>query len=293
MINYTLPGLTEFLDIDLFFADMFDAHPDMFHEGIRIDSIYGGFAGSRICGGRNNIGRPLDLDMVRKLVRRYNDMGIGCNGTFTNQFATRQMLEESEYDRGILQILGESGLNGAIVYSDDVYGYIEDHGLNLKLIGSTTLGLNTVEATDAALQKYDRAVLDYNFTKDESFISSLCAPEKLEVMVNEYCTLNCPYRNEHYATVSRDQLAGRRSGFQCRHEPAPQAYGFLNGLINGDVFLRNEQVRHYNEDLGVGYFKIVGRELARYDIVDSYLYYLIQPDCWYEVRDFLIHHNYL
>ena len=43
----------------------------------------------------------------------------------------------------------------------------------------------------------------------------------------------------------------------------------------------------------VGSFKIVGRGLSRYDVIDSYLYYLVKPEHWYEVRDYLIHRSYL
>ena len=59
------------------------------------------------------------------------------------------------------------------------------------------------------------------------------------------------------------------------------------------MFLKNDQIHHYANDLGVGSFKIVGRGLSRYDVIDSYLYYLVKPEHWYEVRDYLIHRNYL
>lgn len=120
-------------------------------------------------------------------------------------------------------------------------------------------------------------VLNYNLTHDEQAISSIDHPEKLEVMANEYCTLGCPYRTEHYRATSESQIKGVPCAFECKHKPAPQAWGFLNGLIEGDVFLKNDQIRHYANDLGVGSFKIVGRGLSRYDVIDSYLYYLVKP----------------
>ena len=136
-------------------------------------------------------------------------------------------------------------------------------------------------------------VLNYNLTHDEQVISSIDHPEKLEVMANEYCTLGCPYRTEHYRATSESQIKGVPCAFECKHKPAPQVWGFLNGLIEGDVFLKNDQIRHYANDLGVGSFKIVGRGLSRYDVIDSYLYYLVKPEHWYEVRDYLIHRSYL
>lgn len=292
MIKYTIPGMTEFADICLLFASLSRSKPDMFFEDIAVESVYGGFPGSRMCGGRNNLGAQMPAEQVTSIVERYNNAGVGCNVTFTNQHATVEDLSLGLYDRMILDALAAGENNGVVVYQDCLARWIREHYPALKLIASATKELLTVAETCALSSLYDRAVLNYNLTHDDDALASAAEPSFLEVMVNEYCTLGCPYRKAHYADVSLCQYEGRQSRFKCMHDPAPQAYGFMQGLADGDVFLKNRQVRELAAK-GCEHFKIVGRGLERYDLVDALLYYLVQPDCWYEVRDFLIHHNYL
>ena len=292
MIKYTIPGMTEFPDICLLFAQLAQQKPDMFFPDVVIESVYGGFPGSKLCGGRNNLGKQMSAEQLLSIVRRYNDAGIVCNVTFTNQHATPEELSLSLYDRAILDVLATGEGNGVIVFRDDLAAWLREYYPNLTLVASTTKELPTVHQTEQLAGLYDRAVLNYNLTHEFDQLATVRDASFLEIMVNEYCTLGCPYRKAHYADVSRCQHAGRRSSFVCMHEPSPQAHGFLQGLVDGDVFLKNKQVRALGE-AGFDHFKIVGRGLERYDVVDALLYYLVQPDCWYEIRDFLIRHNYL
>ncbi|MDO4290006.1 MAG: hypothetical protein Q4C41_02095 [Eggerthellaceae bacterium] len=298
MVSYTLPGMTEFSELNLLFLSFYRDARDIFFDDVEIESVYGGFPGSPLCGGRNNIGDPVWLSDVEKCLARYRDLGTACNVTFTNQFATADVIECDTYGQGILDMLDtvspEPNLaNGVILFSDAMNDFVRSAHPRLRRISSTTKQLESIEATNREINAFDRVVLNYNFTHDEQAISAIDHREKLEVMVNEYCTLGCPFRLDHYRATSECQLKGVPCDFRCRHKPAPQVWGFLNGLIEGDVFLKNDQVRHYANDLGVGSFKIVGRGLSRYDVIDSYLYYLIKPEHWYEVRDYLIHRDYL
>lgn len=298
MVSYTLPGMTEFPDLNLLFLSFYRDARDIFFDDVAIESVYGGFPGSPLCGGRNNLGEAISLGDVEKCLARYRNLGVACNVTFTNQLATSAAIERDAYGKRILSLLDEQSLdgdlpNGVILYTDAMDEYARSTHPRLRRISSTTKQLPSVEATNREIDEFDRVVLNYNLTHDEQAISSIDHPEKLEVMANEYCTLGCPYRTEHYRATSESQIKGVPCAFECKHKPAPQAWGFLNGLIEGDVFLKNDQIRHYANDLGVGSFKIVGRGLSRYDVIDSYLYYLVKPGHWYEVRDYLIHRSYL
>ncbi|MBE6472665.1 MAG: hypothetical protein E7Z99_03670 [Coriobacteriaceae bacterium] len=290
--RYTLPGLMEFSTINLFLIEAARAHEGLLFDDVEIESVYGGFPGIKLGGGRNNAGAEAPLDAVERLVGRYNELGVACNVTFSNQFATGASLRECAYDRQVLAVLAAGEGNGVIVWSDELARAVRDEFPELKIIASTTKALVSAEDVEDACECYDRVVLDYSLTKDEAFIKGLRHPERIEVMVNEYCTPGCPFRAEHYREVSRAQLESRQAEFPCRHEPGPQAYGFLQGLLGGDVFLRNDDVRRYREKLGVTSFKVVGRGLDRYDIADSYLYYLVQPDCWYDIRDALVRNGF-
>ena len=264
----------------------------MFFDDVIVESVYGSFPGSRLSGGRNNAGEAWPIEFVRARIERYNSLGVGCNVTFSNQFVDGDSLEENPFDKEILESLACGSGNGVILYSDELARSIRATFPSLVLIASTTKGLRTVEETDDACGIYHRVVLDYNHSKDEAFFAGLSHPQKAEVMVNEYCTLGCAYRDDHYRAVSEAQLRGEEADFPCHNAMVPQAYGFLNGLVEGDVFLRNADIRRYHDKFSIGSFKIVGRGLSRYDVVDSYLYYLIKPEFWYEIRDFMIHHDF-
>lgn len=292
-IRYTIPGMTEFPDICLLFCGLWRKQPDMFFPDVAIESVYGGFPGSRLGGGRNNAGPQMDAAQVSEMIGRYNELGIGCNATFTSQHASCAELAEGGYERMLLEALAAGQGNGAILWSDELAACVRRDFPSLALVASTTKELPDVAQTEALLGLYDRAVLEYNIVHDPAELARITRPEGLEIMVNEYCTLHCPHRREHYADVSLCQHEGRVSSFACRHDPAPQAYGFMQGLADGEVFLKNAEVRAIAKERGVEHFKIVGRGLERYDVVDALLYYLVQPDCWYEVRDFLVRHHYL
>ncbi|WP_146007925.1 hypothetical protein [Raoultibacter massiliensis] len=295
MKKVTLPGMTEFSEINLLFLSFYRDARDIFFDDVAIESVYGGFSGSRWCGGRNNFGPLSDIGKIRNLISMYNELGVGCNATFTNQYVDAAAIEDDAYSRQIAEALAASSpvRNGVIIFSNEVNAYVKSNHPQLIRVSSTTKEIESKEAIEQELAGFDRVVLSYNLTKDEGFIRELSRPDKIEVMVNEYCMLRCPFRKVHYSKTSEDQVKGRPSGFTCKHEASPQAYGFLQGLLYGDAFLRNEDASRYSKDLNIEHFKIVGRGLARYDIVDSYLYYLVKPEHWYEVRDYLIHRNYL
>ena len=52
MVSYTLPGMTEFPDLNLLFLSFYRDARDIFFDDVAIESVYGGFPGSPLCGGK-------------------------------------------------------------------------------------------------------------------------------------------------------------------------------------------------------------------------------------------------
>ncbi len=293
MISMTIPGLTEFFELNDLILRIQQHHPEMLREGVRVESVYGGVAHAKFCGGRVN--EPArSTRSLAEIVRSCNERGVACNVTFTNQFIDERALREGSFSIDVLRLLDEMSSdavrNGVILYADCLDEYVRREFPALTRILSTTRAVAGGEELDRALERFDRVVLDYNATKDEMTLAALCRPEGLEVMANEYCTPHCPQRADHYRCISLDNIRGMNTPYTCAFANAkpPQAWGFFNGLINGSVFLRNEDICAYAERYGVVHFKIVGRGLALYDVIDSYLYYLIEPQYWNEVRDAIV-----
>ena len=86
MVSYTLPGMTEFPDLNLLFLSFYRDARDIFFDDIAIESVYGGFPGSPLCGGRNNLGEAISHGDVE--IRAIRNLGVACSVTFTNQLAT-------------------------------------------------------------------------------------------------------------------------------------------------------------------------------------------------------------
>ena len=93
MVSYTLPGMTEFPDLNLLFLSFYRDARDIFFDDVAIESVYVGFPGSPLCGGRNNLGEAISLGDVEKCLARYRNLGVACNVTFTNQLATSAAIE--------------------------------------------------------------------------------------------------------------------------------------------------------------------------------------------------------
>ena len=69
MVSYTLPGMTEFPDLNLLFLSFYRDARDIFFDDVAIESVYGGFPGSPLCGGRNNLGEAISLGDVENALR--------------------------------------------------------------------------------------------------------------------------------------------------------------------------------------------------------------------------------
>ena len=104
MVSYTLPGMTEFPDLNLLFLSFYRDARDIFFDDVAIESVYGGFPGSPLRGGRNNLGEAISLADVEKCLARYRNLGVACNVTFTNQLATADAIERDAYGRRILSL---------------------------------------------------------------------------------------------------------------------------------------------------------------------------------------------
>lgn len=293
MLRYTIPGMTEFPEIVLLMLSFQRDAPELFYDDVKIESVYGGFPSSSFCGGRCNTGPAMPLLDVEAVIDRYNDLGIDCNVTFSNQLLDEAAISGDEYSRQILWLLDNGAGNGAILHSEALDAYVRSEHPSLKRISSTTKCLKDTTAIQKELARFDRVVLDNDIAHDPDALSALRDRDKLEVMVNEYCVLGCPHREEHYRAISENQLAGTADSFACRQKATPQAFGFCFGMMDGEGFFHVHDVNELSERFSIHHFKIVGRGLDRYDLIDSLLYYLIRPGHWYSVRDYLVHRGYV
>lgn len=279
-LNYTLPDFTVYLRMNLFFAQLQRESPDVFVDGVRLTSVYGCFPNCIANGGRAYVGERATPDQMHATFSALNDAGLTARLTFTNMYVDEDVLSDP-YVCSILDA-AESHDVEVILYSDAMDAFLQENH-RFKRILSTTREISDIDTLNAALERFDYVVLNYNLNKDYEFLSQVARPERLEVMVNELCTPGCPFRQQHYEHNSQDQRNGTNtpfrgcdlSGVDYRHsESSPTIY-------------TTGELARLRADFGIRYFKIVGRGVGSQMVVDAYLYYLIKPAYHAAVRRML------
>lgn len=271
MIRYELPDFTANLGLNLFFARLFMTRPSWMQEGVCIDTLYGSFPGCVLNGGRTYLrerATEADIDRTFSILDEY---GIRPRLTFTNMLADEEALRD-EYANLILRKAAAHD-GQVIVYSDLVADYVrKEYGMPIVL--STTREISHADELNAALERFDWVVLNYNLNKDDDILSSIEHPEKLEVMVNEFCMPNCPHRQEHYLHNSRDQRSGTLTPYPCTANKPD----FFRHEAGHPTIFTDDEVRDANARYRIEYFKIVGRGVVFDTLLESLSYYLVKPE---------------
>lgn len=274
MILFALPDFTSMLSYNLMFARMMQTAPELFHDDVKADCIYGCFPDCIMNGGRLTPGERASYEQISRTFDAIEEEGLGIRITFTNMLVRPEHFED-EYANTILR--AARGRNAkVIVWSDELGEYISGR-YNLGLILSTTRELNGAGELNEMLSRYDMAVLEYNHNKDDAFLQQVAFPEKLEVMANELCKPGCKVRQQHYLVVSRNQMEHSSVDFQCpgNYQMPP---GFAILAASSPTILGNEDIRRLHKTYGISHFKLIGRKYDIQFFAESYLYYLVRPE---------------
>lgn len=271
MITYTLPDFTVNLGLNLFFVRLLCEQPDLFRDDVAVGSLYGCFPDCAMNGGRAYLRERPDAAAMERTFAIMAEYGVIPRLTFTNTDVTPAMLADP-YFNAICRAAARYG-GEAIVYDDAAGAYLREcYGMPLVL--STTREVADARTFNELAGTYDTIVLGYNAHKDPAVLAALAAPEKAEIMVNEFCVPNCPHRAEHYRHNSRDQRDGCLRPFPCK-SGRPD---FFDHVPGHPVQFTAEEVAEVHARHGVGSFKIVGRGVAFQTVVEALVYYLIRPE---------------
>ncbi len=268
MIRYTLPDFTSALGLNLFFARLFMERPEIMRPDVRIDSIYGCFPSCPLNGGRAATLERYSREKVRWTFSVLQEYGLKARLTLTNMLAGEKELADP-YSRMILEEAAAAGAE-AIVYSDEVARFVR-RNYGLPLVLSTTREILDADELNRALEQFDYVVLNYNLGKDREFLARVKHRDRLEVMVNEYCRPHCPNRQKHYLHNSADQLSGTLREFPC---PASKP-SFFEHKPGDPVTFTASEVRAAADELGLQWFKIVGRGTGFQANLEALSYYLV------------------
>jgi hypothetical protein len=282
MIRYTLPDFSVGLGRNLFFIQLFDTHPEFFQEGVRIDSVYGCFPSCVANGGRAFVRERYTRAQMEETFSRLAAYGVTIRLTLTNMLLRPQDLED-EYLQTMLAVARNYDTQ-VIVYSDVISDHIREH-FGFKQVLSTTREIDDLATLNAATERYDYVVLNYNRNKDRAFIKDIHDKDRIEVMVNEFCSYQCPHRAQHYLHNSEDQLAQTIRPFKACDLSENE---FIKHEPGHPVLFTADEVRALHDECGIEYYKIVGRGVPQATIIEAYLHYLIKPTYQSAVKHLLL-----
>lgn len=270
-MNFYLPDFSNKFTLNLRICQIFREHPEYFHTGFNIGAIYGSFPGMIWNGGRCLPGH-IDQETIKHILTEFEKLEIPIRFTMTNCFIQQEHLDD-KYCNMILQMAYNSS-NGIIINSPILEDYLRYKYPNFQYISSTTKCERDINKINLACEQYDMVVTDYRDNKDMTFLNTIQYKNKIELLLNAYCSPDCPVRSLHYALLSKDQLHQTIDG-----KVIPGCNGtddFYDSLKFFSV-IKNNELKNYI-DMGFQNFKIEGRLVHLIDVIESYIYYLIKPE---------------
>lgn len=270
-IYFYLPDFYYHSHINLIVHEMMYRYPEFFYKNIEIGAVYGCFPGTIWNGGRVVLG-SCTKDQMKQTIQSYNERGIAIRYTYTNP-----VLEEKHlYDTysNLTMELANDGRNEVLVNSPILEEYIRKNYPEYPVLSSTTKCLTRTEDIEEEVEKdYHLVVLDNSLNNTEKLFE-LPHKRKYELVANSYCRDCCPNRKEHYKVVGQCQLDFTSSTFDsCK---------FINRdfyeVMQDKKFITIEDIFGKYYEAGFRHYKLDGRAFNQYQVVESYMYYLVKPE---------------
>lgn len=292
--RFHIPDFYLHWELNLNLIDMIKQHPEYFYDGVEIASCYGCFGPALWNGGRTVAGRSTN-DRIANTISEFNSRGVPIRYTFTNPTLTPEDMSD-EFCNKICRA-AENGFNEIIVNKDFLEEHVRKNYPKFPLISST---VKQIEDLDTLLKEFEKdyklVVLDYNWNNDFERLAMI--PEELrarcEILINPYCTPHCKRRAAHYIALGESQ----RAVADAPTVPIPGAPNPMQKAIDFNcantelnfyetqkfhTFVGLDSIKKYLE-MGFNNFKIEGRTLAMPNVLESYMYYMVKPECRDEVR---------
>lgn len=282
MLNFYLPDFFYLFKLNFYTIHYMKKNPELFYDNVNVKAVYGAFPPSIWNGGRTMSFDFVERSSIIATIKNFNDIGVALRFTFTNTL----LRPEDVYDAYCNECLklANNGMNEVLVNSPILEEYIRKNYPEYRLISSTTKGIKTIGGLNAELEKYPIVVADYTLNnKPELF--TIPNRDRCEILLNTNCADNCQYRQQHYRFLAKLQLHQEAEPFKCPygrdHVLTLNMYNIMN--INKS-FVKVEDLYGKYVPAGFKEFKIEGRKLNPYEVLEYYVYYLAKPEYRDRVR---------
>ena len=280
---FHLPGLFEYYELYKRFLSLFFSHKEYFYDYVEIGSIYGCNDDCIWNGGRTNIECDTSIDKVIELINKYN---LSARLTLSNLLIEDKHLNAEDSNELVNKFNNTN--NGIIIGSDLLLNYLKNNYKNYYYVSSTTKVIRDYDKVIKELNNddYKYVVLDFRLNHDYAFLNSLTSKQrnKIELLCNECCDINCADRRKCYENVSALNLGLNVAEHRCTGKNGSQGYKFSSAK-NNPSFISNEDIINTYLPIGINQFKIEGRGLGSAIVLEFLLYYLVKPEYELKVRE--------
>lgn len=285
-MKFYLPDFFFKFDLNILITQLWQEHPEYFHDGLEIGAVYGSFPGAIWNGGRLMCGGTV-IQNIENIINQFNELDMPIRFTFTNSLLQKEHLNDTYCN--LIMESANNGMNEVIVNSPILEDYLRNKYPNFKYILSTTRCERNIDAINDYTKQYDLIVTDYRDNINLDFLSHIQDKSKIELLVNSYCDPNCTRRKQHYDAISHNQLIFRVAEKEERDIMSCPTYNRnfydifdLNSVITVDKLFDTYI------PMGFSHFKIEGRTSHVSNVIESYIYYMIKPEYQNKVRLYLL-----
>jgi collagenase-like PrtC family protease len=282
MLNFYLPDFFYLFKLNINTILYMKKNPQLFYDNITVKAVYGAFPPSIWNGGR-----VMSFDFVERAAvvaafKNFNGLGVALRFTFTNTL----LREEDVYDSYCNECmkLGNNGMNEVLVNSPILEKYIREKYPKYRIISSTTKGIKTIDGLNKELEKYPIVVADYTLNNTEELFQ-IPNRDRCEILLNTNCADNCQARQQHYRFLAKLQMQQEVEPFKCPHgRDQILTLNMYDMMKVNKSFVKVEDLYGKYVPAGFREFKIEGRKLNQYEVIEYYVYYLVKPEHRDKVR---------
>lgn len=285
-IGFHIPDFGAHFRLNNILISMIKSHPEYFHDGLTVRSVFGTFPGTVWNGGRY-LGGSADMRTVDNIIKIFNDNGIPIRFTFTNPLVKKEHLGDG-YCNQILRA-ANNGINEVIVMSPILEEYIRANYPKYPITSSTCKQIEDMDGVIAELKKdYKYVVLDYNWNNKFDELEKI-APEyrgRCEILVNACCEPHCPRRGEHYRQIGENQIKAweynkinlTKKPFDAPEFECPYMNRGIYDITGLETFVSPEDILEKYVPMGFSNFKIEGRTVDDINLLETYVYFMTKPE---------------
>lgn len=236
------------------------------NKDVVIKETYGQLTEGYLHSSGRAMGIIPEVDM--KQLEKYVDASLK-NGILFNYTINAACFGNLEFsDQGIKEIkhlltdLKNIGVNDLTLTTPGIMELVKHLAPDMRIKASAICQIDSVEKLKHYLKLgIERFVVEPSIIRNFTVLKDMAqlAPEKMEIIINDKCMRDCPFRIFHYNQTAHDNNEAAESYYfmKCGAEKSQNLMKYLN--LN---WIRPEDLKLY-QSMGITHLKVEGREFVK------------------------------